>query len=93
MREHFRNSVGAPRMERRVLILWCRLNLAKHLAAAGLVKAGPDAGMPDGLEHAKGAEGRHLGRKLRYRERRGDMALGGEIVDLIGPRRCEHGQD
>src|SRR5260370_24561748 len=51
------HAVGTARVKRRLLALRRFLNLAEHLAAAGLIKARPRAGLPQGVENTCNAYG------------------------------------
>ncbi len=58
---------------------------AVHLGGAGLVEADRPVGGADGLEHPERAHGGGLGGELGHLEADLDVALGAEVVDLVGP--------
>ncbi len=81
-----RRRVRRARIERRRLALRGLEHLAEHLRARGLVEARvlDQPADPDRLEQAQRAERVGVGRVLGRLERDGDVALGGEVVDLVG---------
>ena len=81
----FGGRVGASRIEGRCLALGHLPHLAVHLGAARLVELRGQPGLVDGLQDAHGAQGRHVARVLGDVEAHADVALGGEVVDLVGP--------
>jgi len=78
------HSVGRARVKGRGLVLRDRLHLAVELAGRGLVEAGGEAGLLDGVDEAQGAHGIGLGGVFGQLERDLDMALGRQIIDLVG---------
>ena len=80
----FGGAVGAAGVEGRRFILGRRRG-AEHLAARSLVKAGFDAAPAEGLEEARRPQGGDISRVFGEVEAHADVALGAEMVDLIGP--------
>ena len=64
-----------------------RRGRAEHLGAGGLVEPHRLAAveLPDGLQQAQGAQADDVGGVERLVERDADVALGPEVVDLVGP--------
>ena len=85
------NGVGAVGVERCVLVLGNLLDLAVQLGRRCLINAAGvlEAGQAHSLQHAQHAGGINVGGKLRHIKTDLHMALGGEVVDFIGP----HGAD
>ena len=81
------HAVGAPRVERRRLLLRRLHHLAVHLGAGGLVEADLLARVvlhvTNRLEQAERAHGGDVGGVGRLVEAHADVALGGEVVDLL----------
>jgi len=77
------HGVGAPGLERRRLALggW---GVAEHLAARSLVEPGLVPAAADGLEDPGRPQARDVARVLGEVEANADVALGGEVVDLVG---------
>ena len=61
-----------------------RRTLPEHLAAAGLVEADRPVGVADGLEQPQRAHADRVGGVLGHLEADLDVALGAEVVDLVG---------
>ena len=81
------HAVGAAGIEGRCFFLGCLDHLAEHLRARRLVEADLVAGVvlnvADGLKEPQRANGGHVGGVGRLVEADSDMALGGEVVDLV----------
>ena len=89
------HGIGAVGMEGGVLVLGHLFYLAVELGGAGLVDA---AGLlqvagAHGLEHAEDAGGIDIGRELGRVEADLHVALGGQVVDLVGPHLVDHLDD
>jgi len=80
----FGGAVGAAGVEGRGFILG-RGRRPEHLAARGLVKAGFDAAPAEGLEEARRSQRSDVPGVFGEVEAHADVALGAEMVDLIGP--------
>ena len=76
-------GVRAARVEARQLVLRRRRG-AEHLGGGGLVEARLDPGEADRLEQARGAQAGDVPGVLRLVEADRDVALRGEVVDLVG---------
>ena len=83
-------GVGAAGVERRRLRLRRLDHLAEHLAAAGLVEAGGQAGVADGLQQVDRAQRVALDGVDRLVEAHPHVRLGAEVVDFV---RLHAGQD
>ncbi len=82
-------AVGAARVERGPLVLRRRRG-AEHLRRGGLVDAGVlEPQLADRLQQPAGAEARHLAGVLGHVEGDADVALGPQVVDLVGPELLE----
>ena len=83
---HLGDGVGAAGVERGSFFLRDFLHLAVEFAGAGLVEAGFlfEAEDADGVEQAQYAEGIRVGGVFGFFEADSNVALGGEIVDLVG---------
>src|SRR5439155_19583247 len=78
-----RHRVWAARMERAELVLrWRRQS--EHLRRRGLVEAGGQAGGPNRLQEPGRAQPIRVPRVLRLIEGDMNVALGGQVVDLVG---------
>lgn len=82
-------------MERRVLVLGNLLDLAVQLGRRCLINAAGvlEAGQAHSLQHAQHAGGIDVGGELRHIKADLHMALGGEVVDLVGPHGADDGED
>ena len=80
------HAVGRARVKRRRLLLRHLLHLAEELGGGGLVDAAFVLQPEDahGLEETQGADGIGLGGVFRAVERHLHVALGGEVIDLVG---------
>ena len=89
------NGIGTVGMEGGVLVLGDLLHLAVELTGAGLIDAAGLLQMAgtDGLEHAEYAGGIDIGRELGRVETYLHVALGGEVVDLVGTHLVDHLDD
>ena len=89
------DSVGAVGVERRVLVLGNLLDLAVQLGCRCLIDAAGvlEAGQAHSLQHAQHAGGIDVGGELRHIKADLHMALGGEVVDLVGPHDADDGED
>ena len=83
-------SVGTARVKGRGLALR-RRGTAEHLAGRGLVEAALDAGVPHGFQEAERAGSDDVGGKLGNLKTDLDVALGAEVVDLVGAEIVEEG--
>jgi hypothetical protein len=81
--EHLRDPVGRARMEGRALRLRSLLHEAVHLGASCLVHADRQVQLPHRVEQAQHAQAGDVGRVLGHFEGDLDVALGGEVVDLL----------
>ena len=83
----FRDAIRAARVKRRRLLLRDFLHETEEFRGRGLVDAAGvgQAGDAHRLEEAEHAERVGVGRKLRHVEGNFDVALGRQIVDLVGP--------
>src|ERR1039458_6100487 len=81
-------SVGTARVKGRGLALG-RRGAAEHLARRRLVEAALDTGAPGGFQEAECADGDDVGGKLGDLETYLDVALGPEVVDLVGTQVVE----
>ncbi len=81
------HAIGAAGMKRGGLPLGCFLHQSIQLTGAGLVDAcgAGEAQHPHRFEDAQGAEAITVGRVFRRFETHRHVALGPEVVDLIGP--------
>ena len=88
VRVELRHAVRAAGVERRRFRLRRLLHLAVELRGGGLVEAGllRQVEYADRLQEAERAEGVDIGRVLGRVERDLHVALGREVVDLVGPR-------
>ena len=82
-------------MERCVLVLGNLLDLAVQLGRRCLINAAGvlEAGQAHSLQHAQHAGGIDVGGELRHIKADLHMALGGEVVDLVGPHGADDGED
>ena len=82
-------------MERRVLVLGNLLDLAVQLGCRCLIDAAGvlEAGQAHSLQHAQHAGGIDVSGELRHIKADLHMALGGEVVDLVGPHGADDGED
>jgi hypothetical protein len=81
-------AVRRPRIERRGLRLRRLEHLAEHLAGAGLGEARLGTDLAHGLQQARHADARELGRQGRLDPRHGDERHRGKVVDLVRLRRA-----
>ena len=65
------------------------LDEAVHLGASRLVDPAGQAQLAHRVEQAQDAEGRHVGRVLGHLEGDLHVALGGQVVDLLGLDRLQ----
>ena len=79
------HPVGRARVEGRGLGLGGFLHLAVELGRGGLIESGffLQIQNPDGLQQPEGSQGVGVGGVLRGLEGHHDVALGGQVVDLI----------
>ena len=89
------DSVGTVGVERCVLVLGNLLDLAVQLGRRCLIDAAGvlEAGQAHSLQHAQHAGGIDVGGELRHIKADLHMALGGEVVDLVGPHGADDGED
>lgn len=80
---NFGGTVGAAGVEWRGFILG-RGRRPEHLAARGLVEFRLDAAPTEGFEEARRSQGRDVSGIFGKVEADADVALGAEMVDLIG---------
>ncbi len=80
-------------MKRRVLALRRDLRIAVQLAGGGLVHASARDGLEHRFEQPCDAQPGDVAGHHRQVERRGDEALRGEVVDLVGAHALEHAAD
>jgi len=76
-------GVGALRLEGGGFALG-RRGGAEHLAGRGLIESGVDSGLADRLEEPQRPQSRNIPGVLRHVEAHPHMALGAEVIDLIG---------
>ncbi len=88
-------GVGAVGVEGGILVLRHLLDLAVELGCRGLVDAAGvlESAEAHGLEDAEHACGVDVGGELGGVERDLDMALGGEVVDLVGAHVAHYLED
>ena len=79
-------------MERGVLVLGDLLHLAIQFTGASLVNLAGflQVAGAHSLEHAEDAGGIDIGRELRTVKRNLHVALGGQVVDLVGLHLINH---
>src|SRR5262249_27025048 len=82
-------TVGRTGMERRALTLGGLLHEAEHLGASGLIHAGLEPELADRVQQPQHAHGRDIRPVLRHLEGDLHMALGGEVVALLGPDQLQ----
>ena len=84
-------AIGGTGMERCRLDLGNLVHLAKHLGGGGLVKPYVlgQASLSNRLQKPYGAKSRDIAGIFRYVEGDAHMALGAEIVDLVGAKCVE----
>ena len=85
------HAVGGDRAERRGLILGRGHRPPEDLGARRLEQADRGPAAADGLEQAEGPEPGHVGDRHRVVEGGCDRGGGGQVVDLLGPRRGDGG--
>src|SRR5215475_9974772 len=78
------NGIGTARIKGSRLFLWCLQYLAIHFGATRLVKFGLESCFPYRFEKADRAQSRHVSRIFRDVKAHTHMALGREMIDLIG---------
>ena len=83
------DRVGRAGMEGRSLRLGGLLHQPEHLRAARLVDAGVEPEVAHRVEHAQDADRGDVRGVHRHVERDLHVALGGEVVDLVGVQRLE----
>ena len=81
-----RDAIGAARVERRVLLLRCLLHQAEELTGACLIDPGllREAQNPHCLQYSQRAQSVAVGGVFRTLKTHSHMALGTEVIDLIG---------
>jgi hypothetical protein len=83
---HLGGAIGRPRVERRRLTLRNLLHFTEHFRGGGLIKLGLflQAEDADGLQDSQGPERVRIGRVFRGFEGHRHVALGRQVVDLVG---------
>ena len=87
------DPVGTPRVKRRLLVLRRLPHHSEHLARRGLVEADALVHEAHGLEHARDAQARELGREHGLAPRRRHEGLRGQVVHLVGAALLEQADE
>ena len=91
--EDLGRAVGRARVERGLLRLRGLLDEAVHLGAPRLVDTRLEVDLAHGVEQPQDAQRGHVGRVLRHLEGDLDVALRGQVVDLVGSDQLQRAHE